>query len=211
MFVSKKLLSVVFLEFFEILFFLIACVLIFSIFSCLDVFHVFVFSLLMFSCFSCLDFFHFLFVCVNIFSFLSFFHVLIFSFFIFSFRYFSHIFSLCVDFFLFPFFHVSDFFQKGSREAKATLKSFKTVVFFCHFLIFSFVTSVMESFQPRQMLDQLIFSDGWIARTCLNKTAWLTVRAVVLTKQASCPCLSFCEKRVATGTSHFSSRICCRN
>ena len=35
-----------------------------------------------------------------------------------------------------------------------------------------------ESFQPRLMLDQLIFFDGWIARACLNRTAWLTVRAV---------------------------------
>ena len=35
-----------------------------------------------------------------------------------------------------------------------------------------------ESFQPRQMLNQLIFSDGWIPRTCLSRTVWLALRAV---------------------------------
>ena len=34
-----------------------------------------------------------------------------------------------------------------------------------------------KSFQPRQILDLLIFSGGWIPRTCLSRTAWLLVRA----------------------------------
>ena len=35
-----------------------------------------------------------------------------------------------------------------------------------------------ESFQPRQILDQLTFSDGWIPRMCFRRNAWLAVRAV---------------------------------
>ena len=34
-----------------------------------------------------------------------------------------------------------------------------------------------KSFQPRQILDLLIFFGGWIPRTCLSRTAWLLVRA----------------------------------
>ena len=35
-----------------------------------------------------------------------------------------------------------------------------------------------SSCQSRQWLDELIFSDGWIPRTCLDGSAWLMVRAV---------------------------------
>ena len=60
-----------------------------------------------------------------------------------------------------------------------------------------------ESFQPRQILDLLIFSDGWIPRTCLSTTAWLALRAVA-PYEASSHCSSFCTRRGATGTDHFS-------
>ena len=38
---------------------------------------------------------------------------------------------------------------------------------------------VRSSFQAQQMLDGLICTDGWIPRTCFERSAWLMVRAVV--------------------------------
>ena len=57
--------------------------------------------------------------------------------------------------------------------------------------------SCPETIVPSTTLARLIFSDGWMPRTCFNRSAWLMVRAVAPYEASRYLVLAFCVTKKA--------------